>query len=353
MAENRTGLSLDLIIHPGETVKEYLDETGMTQSELAIRTGVSEKHISKVVSGQSGISAVFAKKLEYATGASAKFWLDLQAQYDLEMMRAEELKSLSPEEEALIRKEFKEIDSYLAEKHYVNNRAPIRERVLEYRELLNISNLLDIPGLKNPGIHSKDDAYRLTLWKKLCDLEAENNAVTVPFSAEKLTGKLPAIRKCMSLKEEEIPSKLKEILKDCGISFVTVKPFHKIAARTYIFRKAGKVNLCMTLEKQYADMFWSSLFQDLGFILHNDLKREYIDAKTEEEETFAADILVPDTPYKEFLEEKGYSSLKNIGHFSKTIGAEPFAVIGRLLKDRYIDQNQYIRYRKQYRWKEE
>ena len=38
MMEKLNGLSLDLIIHPGETIKELLEEKEMTQEELAIRT---------------------------------------------------------------------------------------------------------------------------------------------------------------------------------------------------------------------------------------------------------------------------------------------------------------------------
>lgn len=49
MAEKMNGLSLDFIIHPGETLKEVLEEKQMSQEELAIRTGFSPKHVSEVV----------------------------------------------------------------------------------------------------------------------------------------------------------------------------------------------------------------------------------------------------------------------------------------------------------------
>src|SRR5690554_1197386 len=47
------GLSREFIIHPGETVKEILEERDMTQRELAIRADVTEKHISNVVNCQT------------------------------------------------------------------------------------------------------------------------------------------------------------------------------------------------------------------------------------------------------------------------------------------------------------
>ena len=57
---NVNGLSLDLLVHPGETIKEVLEEKKMSQEELAIRTEYSPKHISEVVRGKKDISSEFA-----------------------------------------------------------------------------------------------------------------------------------------------------------------------------------------------------------------------------------------------------------------------------------------------------
>ena len=65
MGEKMNGLFLEFIIHPGETIKEILEEKQMNQEELAIRTGYSPKHISEVVNGKKGISPSLAKSLEY------------------------------------------------------------------------------------------------------------------------------------------------------------------------------------------------------------------------------------------------------------------------------------------------
>lgn len=91
-AVNTVGLSRDFIIHPGETLVEIIEDREMTQRELAIRTGMTEKHISTVIHGQKGISATFAKKLEYALGIEASFWMNLQSNYERELLEFEELK---------------------------------------------------------------------------------------------------------------------------------------------------------------------------------------------------------------------------------------------------------------------
>lgn len=82
--QNTIGLSSDFIIHPGETLAEVLEDRKMLQKELAIKTGVTEKYISAVISGQENISSSFAKKLEYALNIEKDFWINLQANYERE-----------------------------------------------------------------------------------------------------------------------------------------------------------------------------------------------------------------------------------------------------------------------------
>ena len=82
MAVKKTGLSADLLIHPGETIVDILEDRGITQAELAVRAGVSAAYVSNVISGKKDISAGFAMGLEYALGVPKSFWLNLQADFD-------------------------------------------------------------------------------------------------------------------------------------------------------------------------------------------------------------------------------------------------------------------------------
>ena len=72
----------DLIIHPGETIKEIILDRNMTQEELAVRTDYSLKHVSEVISGKKVISSRLADALEYALGIPFEFWINLQEIYD-------------------------------------------------------------------------------------------------------------------------------------------------------------------------------------------------------------------------------------------------------------------------------
>ena len=74
MAEKKTGISHNLIIHPGETIADVLEERGITQAELSSRAGVSSAYVSNVIAGKKGISVNFARGLEYALGVPKSFW---------------------------------------------------------------------------------------------------------------------------------------------------------------------------------------------------------------------------------------------------------------------------------------
>ena len=70
--------------HPGiflnETVIKPL-EIGVT--ETAQRLGMSRTALSRVLNGKAGISPDLAVRLESAGQSSARFWVNLQANYDL------------------------------------------------------------------------------------------------------------------------------------------------------------------------------------------------------------------------------------------------------------------------------
>ena len=73
-----------VLIHPGETLQEYLDKFNISQIKLAEITSFTHEHISRVIEGKEVISKEFALKLEHALGVPAYFWINLQRNYDFE-----------------------------------------------------------------------------------------------------------------------------------------------------------------------------------------------------------------------------------------------------------------------------
>ena len=72
-------------IHPGEVLQEeFLAPLGISQNALARAMSVPPRRINEIVLGKRGISADSAVRLAAALGTSERFWLGLQADYDLE-----------------------------------------------------------------------------------------------------------------------------------------------------------------------------------------------------------------------------------------------------------------------------
>src|SRR4051794_25927607 len=71
----------ELVLPPGDTLAEVLDERDMTQSDLARRTGLSIKHINQIVNGAAPITPETALLLERATGVAARVWSNLEVAF--------------------------------------------------------------------------------------------------------------------------------------------------------------------------------------------------------------------------------------------------------------------------------
>ena len=72
-------------IHPGEILKEeFMVPLEITAYRLSKDLGIPQTRISEILKGRRRISADTALRLSRYFGNSAKFWLGLQADYDLE-----------------------------------------------------------------------------------------------------------------------------------------------------------------------------------------------------------------------------------------------------------------------------
>lgn len=87
-------------VHPGEVLaEEFLQPLEVSAYRLAKDIGVPATRISEILHGRRAISADTALRLAKYFRTSAKFWLGLQEDYDLEeesQAKAEELKAIIP-----------------------------------------------------------------------------------------------------------------------------------------------------------------------------------------------------------------------------------------------------------------
>jgi len=74
--------------HPGEILKEmYIAPLGVTVTKVADALGVTRKHVSAIVNGRAPVTPDMAVRLAGVFGTEPEIWVNLQAQYDLWLVR--------------------------------------------------------------------------------------------------------------------------------------------------------------------------------------------------------------------------------------------------------------------------
>ena len=358
MVTKKNGLSLDLIVHPGETIKELLENKNMNQEELAIRTGYSAKHVSEVISGKKSISSKFANALEYVFGIPTEFWINLQGNYDKEMIEIKKLAEIA-DEEFVVLKELKEFVNYCKNNSIIGSGLNKELTILNLRKFLKVNNLLSIANLPIQGAAFRGSSNKVNInvlyaWISLCEHLTEDVEPSRQFNKEVLKENIENIKKTMFLEPNKMIENLKKIFLNSGVVFEVVHNFTGAPVQGYIQKKNKKVILCMTIRQKYSDIFWFTLFHEIGHLLNDDFTNLYIDYTFEENDSeikannFARTTLINEDDYKVFLQNKKYS-YNSIVKFAKTQNLKPGIVIGRIQNDtkNYSFLNQY---REKYKW---
>jgi addiction module HigA family antidote len=76
-------------VHPGEILRETLDDLGISMNRLAQALRVPANRISGIVAGQRAITGETALRLARYFNTTPGYWIGMQAQFDLETARDE------------------------------------------------------------------------------------------------------------------------------------------------------------------------------------------------------------------------------------------------------------------------
>lgn len=84
-------------IHPGEILKDELDELKMSANALAKELAVPVNRITSILNGKRSITADSALRLAQFFGTTPEFWLNLQTSYDLKIVMKKSGKKIQKE----------------------------------------------------------------------------------------------------------------------------------------------------------------------------------------------------------------------------------------------------------------
>ncbi|MBA3598730.1 MAG: HigA family addiction module antidote protein [Methylibium sp.] len=89
-------------VHPGSVLlAEFIEPMGITRYPVAKAMGEQQRRIDDICTGERGITADTAVRLGMTFGIDPRFWLNLQAQYDIEVIQRDQGEQLAREIRAL------------------------------------------------------------------------------------------------------------------------------------------------------------------------------------------------------------------------------------------------------------
>lgn len=85
-------------VHPGSVLlMDFIEPMGITRYRVAKAMSVQQRRIDEICAGQRSITAETAVRLGLVFGIDPQFWLNLQAQFDVEMIQREQGERLAEE----------------------------------------------------------------------------------------------------------------------------------------------------------------------------------------------------------------------------------------------------------------
>jgi len=339
----------DFVSLPGDTLQEVLDERGISQANLAERTGRPKKTINEIVQGKAAITPETALQLERVLGVPAAFWNNLERNYRENLARIEERGRLLSHVDWLGRVPCKA----MINKGWIRK---CSDKVDQLREILNFFGVAS-PSCWEEVIGEPAAAFRvstafeadkgaLTAWLRKGEIEAQRLQCE-PFDKDAFRQVLVEARSLTRRPLPEVFSELQESIARAGVAVVVVQELpgtRANGATQWLSKDKALIQLSFRYKRE--DVLWFTFFHEAGHILLHGKRQVFVDSgkftgEPEEEQAnrFAADLLIPQKPLEKFLDD-GAMSEGDVVRFARDVGVDPGIVVGRLQNDKRIKHNQ-------------
>lgn len=345
-------------IPPGETLLETIEAIGMSQAELAERTGRPKKTINEIIKGKASITPDTALQLERVLGVSASFWNNLERNYQETLARLNE--------EERLQKQISWLDELpLNMMIKFNWIKPYENKVQQLQEILNFFGIASLERWREKWLgpqlsFRKSHIFQshpgaLASWLRKGELEAQK-IVCKPFNEDLFKNALNQIRSLTTHPPEMFQPETVRLCAESGVAvaFVPELPQIRVNGATW-WLNPQKAVIQLSLRYKSDDQLWFSFFHEAGHILLHGKKDVFIEgdgknSKEDEADKFASDFLIPSKQYREFIQSERCSRTV-IQRFATDIGIAPGIVVGRLQHDHKISYSYCNDLKKRLAWR--
>jgi HTH-type transcriptional regulator/antitoxin HigA len=318
----------------------------MTQSDLAIRSGLSLKHVNQIIQGAAPITHETALVLETVTGVSARLWNRLESNYRDRLARMQDRETLESNRDWLQALPIKE----LRQRGVLSNEGNAGALLQEVCRFFSVANRQSWENVWRQPLASfrksqsfESDVAALAAWLRIGEREAAEIECE-PFDARKFRDALQQIRSLTAAPVKEFVPAVVEICAKAGVAVVFVpeiKGTRASGAAYWLTPAKGVIQL--SLRHKSDDHLWFSFFHEAGHLLLHSKKETFVTedhssaAAEDEANDFAGTHLIP----RKFEPElRTLDSEESIRSFAARLGIAPGIVVGRLQKEGLLNWNQ-------------
>ena len=329
----------DYAVTPGEVLSAELELRGMSQQELAKRTGLTPKHIISVLKSKSSITPETAIKLERALGMPADYWLNLESHYQEVLARMNEEAQLDRDLDWLKHIPIAQMAKLGWIAKLSDTKAQLVE-VLRFFGIASVSQWDDMwPNLKvayRQHNHHEIFAEAVSAWLRRGEIEAAQ-ITCAPYDKAAFRAALDQVRSLTSEAPEIFVSKMQMLCASAGVAvvFVPCLPKTGVSGATR-WLNPSKALIQLSLRYRTNDHLWFTFFHEAGHILLHGKKELFLEGangldeiKEDEANKFAQEELIPRAEFAHFAQQRPFGKAM-ICAFSKRIGIAPGIVVGQL-----------------------
>lgn len=326
----------------GSFLKDYLEYNNISQSEFALRLGISQKHMNEILAGKQSITLNMAASIERLTNIPSNFIISVE---NKKMLVKELLDRYESEDklETIIKKDFCFNELKKNEWVIFKDETSIIQSCIDILDFLNVRDFDAFEKLKNYTLFKKtgNDYNKLALWIAHCDKLIVNQKVGI-YDSNKFSDIINELTNESYNKDINIKN-ITNILNKYGIFFVCEKALLGTKVRG-CFRVKGKTpTIYITKNYTAKDSFYFELFHELGHC-----KSDYVIAQSKtiidgdefrekRADDFALKTMISDNDWNEIL--KLNLNELDILNYSRKKKISMSFIFGRLAKKKYIEYN--------------
>jgi HTH-type transcriptional regulator/antitoxin HigA len=341
----------DFAVPPGETLQETLDDLGLSQADLAERTGRPKKTVNEIIQGKAAITPETALQFEKVLGVEAGIWLALEQTYRSALARQAERAALAQEVSWLKEVPLNEMIK-LKWVPKLSDKVDQLEAVLRYFGVASPKAWTQVWTSVQQSIAYRkstkfdSDFAAVATWLRQGELMAVE-VKTQPYNPAAFRAVLMQVRRLTTV--NPFVDELKALCAEAGVvvQFVPeIKGLRVSGATRWLAPDRALIQL--TLRGRWQDIVWFSFFHEAAHILLHGKRTVFVepkDKKTQPDEQdeleadrFASDLLIPPDDYKRFLQQGRFTDAA-VKMFAQEIGIAPAIVVGRLQHDNLIGWN--------------